>query len=1302
LKLKDYILIIGIIIICQFNFSQNNVEFQQLTGENVSTQSITYDVEQDSIGNIWIASEEGILKHNSKFYKTYNTYDGLPETVSNRTTEVFIDSKQRVWIGLENGICLYDKILDKFNLIGNNDEINPSLVNKIIEDNKGNIWIGGFNGLWKYNPNSSEDKILRILSNQSIQAIFTNGDELYLGTPKGLFVYNNSDDILNEIGSNALNIDVISKINHEIIVGSKTGELFKVNAENNNLESIKFHNPQKFPITDICNDDKGNIYVATNGDGLFYLNQDFSIINHYVNDPDDFYSISSNGIYSIELGQEGILWIATYGGGINYINSNKLPFIKIQHRINNKNSIVTNFTRAIAIDKNQNLWFGTKKGTSVWNTKNNTWRHLDNLSNSSTNTKDIVLSLEADDNYMWIGTYNDGLFRVNINNFNVVHYNSDFLKKIAIKKVYAICKDSRQNIWFGGIEGDLTVLRKDNTVETYPIRNINAINESKSGVILAVGRNGVYEINDIKKVFVLIEKTRSNKNSLAYSTLTAIDEIDSQKFALASNGAGLIFYDSKNEIIKKLNMSSGLPSDIIQGLVIQDNNNIWASTTRGLAHIITTATDTTINVYDKRDGLASTEFNYGGYAKLNDSLFAFGGVDGVTLFNPYKIKGYNYRPFVVFDDFKLFNKVVKPGEKEVLKKHINETKEIVLENKQNSIEIEFTGITHGTPSKVNYSWKLEGFEKDWTSPSNIGSAIYTNLSSGDYTFRVKASDKYGNFGDERAIAITILSPWWATNNAFIIYFLVGIGIVFLIIHFTSVVVKKRNADEQINFFNNITHEIKTPLTILLSSLDNVTESAKSNDESKKRIKSTVKRINSLFEQMLNFQRFTSVDDLSLDISKIDLDEYFKKRINNFSPLTKERNIEIIINSKWDDPYFYFDKDIFDKILLNLISNAIKYSFDKGEIKIYLYKTTLKELKIEIVDFGLGIPKDQQKFILNRYYRARNVINSQKPGTGLGLMMVKKLLDKTGGTISFTSEENKGTTFTVVLKNLKYEYDKKISSLDSAINDNHDIIQDQSEIDEFSDSKILIVEDNDELRGLLVNTLGVHFQTFEAVNGKQGLEIASQVYPDIILTDLIMPEMDGMEMSRKLKDDINLNHIPVIMLTVLQNSAQKLESIETGISEYIEKPVDMKFLLAKLINTLKWQKKLREKYIHDNESDNASLFRNKNDQEFLKSLEDKIIEDIENESFSVHDLSASFSMSRTSLYMKLKNLVDLSPQDFIIHTRLKFAKKLLIEGNYSIKEVAYHSGFSNPKYFSTSFKKFYKTTPSAFIDSLKKG
>jgi signal transduction histidine kinase/DNA-binding response OmpR family regulator len=574
------------------------------------------------------------------------------------------------------------------------------------------------------------------------------------------------------------------------------------------------------------------------------------------------------------------------------------------------------------------------------------------------------------------------------------------------------------------------------------------------------------------------------------------------------------------------------------------------------------------------------------------------------------------------------------------------------------------------------------------------------LNPGTYFFKVKANNKFGDFSDIRQLRIEIEMPWWATNQAYLLYLIAFAILLFGIIHFTSVIVKKKNADEQIDFFNNITHEIKTPLTILISSLDNVTENLNSEDDSKKRIKTTVKRINALFEQMLNFQKVTSADHLDQDITKLDVYAHIKRRIENFKPLTEERNIEIIFNNNWNEN-FYYDNDRFDKIMLNLISNAIKYSLDAGKIYINTYKTESGDLKIEIIDEGIGIPKDQQKFILKRYFRARNVTNSQRPGTGLGLMMVKKLIEKNDGSISFESEENQGTTFTLLMKNLKNEFNRSSGTKEHAIEASTDVIEDLEEIADFSNNKILIVEDNDELRSLLLSTLGHYFQVFESRNGKEGLDIASMVFPDIIITDLIMPEMDGMQMAKKLKEDISLNHIPVFMLTVLQNSEQKLESIETGISEYLEKPIDLKYLIAKIINTLKWQQKLRDKYVHDVDADNAEVFRNEQDQEFLTNLENTIIESIENYSFSVHDLSKNLGMSRTSLYMKLKNLVDLSPQDFVIHTKLKHAKKLLIKGEYSIKEVAYQSGFSNPKYFSTSFKKFYGVTPSGFLDSLKK-
>ena len=1300
LKQTTTLFTILIALVCEFSFSQTNIEFQQLRGENVSTQSITYAIEQDSVGNIWIASEEGVLKHNSKFYKIYNTYNGLPELFNNRTTEIFIDSKQHIWIGLEKGVCLYDANMDVFQIVDSSIDINPSLTASIGEDDLGAIWAGGYNGLWKYDSKSDIKKLVRILSNYNIQILKPYNNQIVFGTPKGLFVYDSENDITKKIilDKKLNNISLINIIDDYIIVGTKSGDLFKLHKNLKDIESLKLEVELTHPITDIIKNESNSIYLATDGDGLYHLNSSFSIIDHFVEDANAINSISSNGIYDILLEKENILWLATYGGGINYFDANRLPFKNIRHRFNDQNSIVANFTRSIAKDANGNFWFGTKKGVSIWNTKTNLWTHISNISKTDKTLQDIVLALEPDNEFMWIGTYNAGLFKMNINTLKSVNYNA--LDSRLLKKVYALYKDSNKNVWVGGIEGDLAVIHPDNKIETYPIQQIKSFYETSNGSILTTGRYGVYKINPKSKAFELIEALKPDKDVLAYSTINSVQERKNGELILATNGEGLVFYNPKSKRIKKLSISSGMPSDIVQGVIFNSDSNLWASTTKGLANIKFNETDTIINVFDKQEGLASTEFNYGSYRKINDDLFTFGGVNGVTLFNPNDIKADDFEPVLVFDEFKLFNKEVKPGEGP-LAKSINETKFITLKHNENSLELGFTGILHSSASKIKYSYFLEDFDKEWSIQSTSNFATYTNIPPGSYIFKVKAYNKYGNAGEERQLNIKVLSPWWATSRAYVFYILALIAIIMTIIHFTSVIVKKKNADEQIDFFNNITHEIKTPLTILISSLDNVTENVGTGEDSKKRIKTTVKRINSLFEQMLNFQKVTSENHLSVDISKIDLEHHIKKRINNFKPLTEERNLEIILNNEWNEDAFYFDKDIFDKIVLNLISNAIKYSFQDGKIYINLYKTTMRELKIEIRDEGLGIPNDQQKFILKRYYRARNAINSQRPGTGLGLMMVKKLLEKTGGTIDFSSEENKGTTFTIVLKNLKFEYDKKTFSKEKAITDTIDIAEDQSEIAAFSDSKILIVEDNDELREVLVNTLSVYFQIFEASNGKEGLETASQIFPDIILTDLIMPEMDGMQMSKQLKEDINLNHIPVFMLTVLQNSAQKLESIETGVSEYIEKPIDIKFLLAKMINTLKWQKKLREKYIHESDSDNASLFRNKNDQDFLKSLEDAVIENIENESYSVHDLSGNFSMSRTSLYMKLKNLVDLSPQDFIIHTKLKYAKKLLIEGECSIKEVAYRSGFSNPKYFSTSFKKFYEMTPSGFLESLKK-
>lgn len=417
-------------------------------------------------------------------------------------------------------------------------------------------------------------------------------------------------------------------------------------------------------------------------------------------------------------------------------------------------------------------------------------------------------------------------------------------------------------------------------------------------------------------------------------------------------------------------------------------------------------------------------------------------------------------------------------------------------------------------------------------------------------------------------------------------------------------------------------------------------------------------------------------------------------INDFKPLLENKKLEVHFENNYKEDYFYFDEDFLNKILFNLISNAIKYSLEDNKILLILDTEENNQLSIKIKDYGIGIPKEAQENILSKFFRAKNAMNSQFSGTGLGLMIVNNIVELSKGKISFESQENCGTTFYVVLPTYENQY-----SEENVIENGMSEVDIPKDMDKFSDKKILLVEDNDVLREHLCKNLENYFLVYEARNGKEGLEMAQNIYPDLIISDYMMPVMDGYQMSEKILENINLNHIPIFMLTALQNTKHKTESTNLGITEYIEKPVSISFLISKIINTFSWQLKLRDHYQLLDDAEIAGKNKNQKEHEFLTNLENIILEKIQDEDFSLNELCSAIGMSRTSLYMKLKNLIDLSPLDFIIHTKLKHSKKLLIQGDLNIKEVAYASGFSNPKYFSTSFKKVYGISPSDFLKGL---
>lgn len=1279
------------------------VKFDKISSREAFYPSIVYSIVQDSFGNIWAGTEEGVIRYNSRETYLYNKYSGLLGNKRNRTSEIFIDEHHRIWIGTEEGISLYDTSEDVFKPVRRQEGVGPTLVKSIIEDDQHRIWIGAFNGIWRYLPDEKdpEDQFRQLARELNVLMLHCDGDRLIAGTDRGLYVLDTNSDgpfpSLVSPAAGSLAVTAIHQDDRFFLIGTKEDGIFRADPNLVRLENIELRPLAKraYPVNKIVADKKGHYYVATDGAGLLYLDREGRLLDQYTNDANQPHSISSDGIYDVILDGDKILWIATYGGGINSLNLSENYFQNIGHNLNDKNSIAHNFTRSILEDKEGNLWFGTKEGISIWYRSSGNWHHIPSLG-SNTGDPDIVMALAEDGDYIWAGTYGQGAFRINKKDYSAVQYHEDSPpgRRIGLSRVYSILLDRHGNCWLGGIEEDLHCLSSTGESITFPISQVRDIIESRDGSILVAGRTGVQRISEGR--ITEVESLKPSREGLNYTTLSCLFEDEEGNLIVGTNGTGLLFYDIENQQTRIFDTSDNLPSDIVQGVLQDESGAFWVSTTRGLANLRVSTADTHVKVFNRDDGLASSEFNYGSYAKLADGMLAFGGVEGVTIFRPEAIGEQIRVPKIVLEDLQLLNKKSKSNSSR-LPANINAVEEVLLRHFENDLRLKFAGVLHSTPSKVWYSWKMKGLNESWSEPSEENQINFVNLSPGEYIFEVRAANRDAIWGDVRRLKISIASPWWRSPFAFAIYFLLGGALIAGLIVLSGVLIRKRNADEQLAFFSNITHELKTPLSILLSTLDSSSQDQGAGANEK--IKVTVKRLNALFEQLLNFNKAASSQIQARYITKIHLKTHVEQVVNSFKPLLAEHDVFVRVVDEWDKEVFYYDKEALDKILFNLISNAIKYSRERGEIEVALKNSSKGGLKLIITDNGIGIPKDQQKFILKRYYRGRNAINSQLPGTGLGLMIVKNLAERDKGSIIFESVENQGTTFTVLLKDQSHLYHKS-AILNGSEQPKVDDFQQNGKIAEFSDAKILIVEDNDELREMLVEDLGTFFQVLEARNGREGLALAQQSYPDLIITDLIMPVMDGMALCQELQNDIHMNHIPIFMMTVLSNSEYKLESIESGVSEFMEKPIDINYLLAKIINTLDWQKKLRERYLHHAEIENAEKYRNKREAEFLNGLEKFVLEKIREENLSVYDLCRHVGMSRTGLYMKLKNMIDLSPQNFIIRTRLKYARKLFLEKNLNVKEVAYMAGFSNPKYFSTSFKKVFKESPTAFLKKLQ--
>ncbi len=1279
------------------SLAQEIPKIEKLSEINGDFQKINA-VQKDSLGNLWIASDTHVERYNSYQSEFFNFFKGLPEGTGKINT-VYIDTKNQIWVGAENGLLKYSRIKGYFEAISSERPTTQANVQQITEDQTGTLWLGCSNGIWNYS--GKKLALISIFpSAQSVNHLMYVHKNIMFGTSKGLFTLNENSTEYKKIalaGNKSWNIQSLLFTGDFYLIGTQEDGLYKTNADFSITQKIYSlpYSSQKTPISGLSMDGLGNFYVATHGDGLLILNKDLRLVSHFLQQDTKTFSLSDNNLNGLFLDKQNTLWVSTTSGQINSINLRENNFIFIRHDPNKYSSLADNFTTAIEKDKNGNVWFGTRQGLSIWNTKNNSWQHLKNLSfTKESKIPDDIKDLHADDIHMWVATYNDGVYKVNINTFLRAQYSIDSKVKIELQKVTSLLVDSNKNVWAGGEEGDLTKIKPNGDIKSFSLKGIDAMLELASGDVLAAGKNGVFKIPKAKSAVIPIVKLQPNAKNLPYFTINSISETNSGKIVLATEGAGIVVYDPAKDSYRIINKISGLPSNRIQGLIIYGQNDIWAGTSKGLINF-KLEENPEIRVFDKEDGLLSAVFTRGSFAQLDDKL-AFGTFKGVSIFNPDKLKNIpEITPNMVIGSVEIYSR--EHGLKQL--SYVNSEKELSLGHDKNSISFNFFAIQPGNQAQLNYSWKLQGFDPDWSNPANQNNVNYANLAPGNYSFLVKARNSNGKWSPVEEVSLNIRSPWWFTTNAYIGY-VAALILLLLIPFFLSGIIKRRRLKAaRSSVYTNLNKEIGTPLTILLASLENLAEDA--NSESNHRLKNTVHRLKMLLEPVLNFQASgLNKNNQQPRITKISVKEYMEGLVKDLKPLLSQKKMEVLVNDQWNQEFFYYDLDYLNRIFFNIMSNSIRYSFEEGKIIINLIPTNRGDLKVQIADNGLGLPVEDQKVISDYYQNSKGRITKANSGQ-MDLLYVKDFIDKNGGSIVFESSKNQGTTFTLILKNQKNAeiaveisekvIDVKISEVEKVVLPE---IKNPGPIPSES-IKILIAEDNDELRKVFLESFKKLGEVYEAKGGMQAYEIAARIQPDILITDFDLPGMNGLTLSEALKNDAYLMEMPVYLLISELNKSQLLENIEDARLTLIKKPVNLDSLFQLIAARLKIQVSLP--YLNTSLSErNSNLLKSELDDEFIARMEQLLIKNRFNNSFSVEELSEEMGVSSKALYLKLKTIEGITPLNFIVKTKLNFAKNLIDNGNSDLSEVARLSGFQNRDIFFSAYKRHFGFMPGTIM------
>lgn len=1317
-------LIAGIVCLVWFcTGMQGQVSFAHIGLEDGLSQSTVLSITQDVQGNMWFATFNGVNRFDGYDFTVYRHETGNAGSIGdNMVYAVKADDKGGVWVGTNNWLSYYDADRDAFRNYRCPQKEEDVRVMQIADVDDSRLLVNTSAGLYVFHVADTsfvQSGLPADLFRLKATAIYRSKDSLYIGAKDGLWMYSFASRTLEHLHALPLGRkEILTLLQHgnHLWIGTEGDGLYRMDRTTRELRHYTAGGPDGLSsnfVRSLALDARNRLWVGT-FTSLDIYDEATGRFQVYTSNRRQNRSLSQSSIRSIFMDSQGGMWLGTYFGGLNYYHPLRERFRHIRFSPEG-NSLNDNVIGCITEDRKGNLWIGTNNGgVNYYDIRSGEYTYYTKEQGLGSNdVKAIYVDEQA--GKVYIGTHTGGLNILDRRTGRIESLMPE-TTRLTNMNVFAIqpCADGR-HLWIGTLEG---LVHFDKATKTFSdikgnvslgVKRIRTLLLDRENRLWVGGEDGLAVCSG-KGDSLSSVRMVSGESAFESATVYGVFEASDGDIWIATRN-GLYGFSAGRDSVVHYSVADGMPDAIVYGVLEDEKHRLWISTDNGLSCFDPESRK--FRNFTDVDGLQSNQFTPYACCLASSGEMYFGGINGITAFHPERLQDNPYAPRAVISELRLFGDPVHPNDQTgILQKHISLTDRITLNHKQSSFALSFVVSNYIAGKHNTFAYKLDGYDKRWfVVDDNQRWATYANLPHGTYNFLVKVANNDGKWCDEvTSLEIKVLPAWYQTWWAIALFALMIIGVITLVIRFywerADKVRQKELQEVKTRFFINISHELRTPLTLIVAPLqdllDKVTDKwVRSQLEYMKR---NTDRLLHLVNQLMDYRR-AEKGVFELRVKCINVGQIVEKNFRYYEPLARKKHIDYNLRSELGGRQVWCDASYIELILNNLLSNAFKYTNDGQSISVNL-KTSGDDLLLQVQDTGVGIPVNKQAKIFERFYQ----VESEHIGSGIGLSLVQKLVELHHGRIEVDSAVGKGSCFSVYLPLSREAYAEEelsggtqqeepvysTNARDMYIVDTEEALEPaESDVDTDRKETILVVEDNDEIRHYMSRGLERFFIVKEVENGEEAVELLKTEEISLILTDVMMPVMDGIQLCKYVKQNLKTCHIPVIILSAKAEVKDQLDGLQVGADDYIAKPFSLSVVVMKIKNILRTHYRAIEHYSKSLEIEPEKIALNRLDEEFLSKAVSVVEKNLEKPDFSADDFALEMGMSRSSLHLKMKGITGESTTEFIRKIRFNQACKLLKEGRYNVAEISTMVGFSTPSYFSTSFKKYIGCMPSEY-------